>query len=363
LLSTNTLTFNRALTAGAGLLFASTAAAVNVAHAEEAGAEQPQEKKKRRVRRVKKQSLYPGKYEDVTKESKDVQEFENFQGGKFGYSKAAFSDGGAQTIDDITKQCIAGVNISMTPNGSSIDYNAQTIMHGGKTILAGLIACPDKRQFILQGRVIMNDVLLKSLQGRATFLVMPDFAQQNHLNLEADWKGSDYATSAKVEFTGRNANVYSTTYIQSLTPMISLGSKLQVIHKLKQGDLSANLGGAIRYSTLKKRSDGECYVGQYEAGTLGMHYVRRVNQALSIASTFSWKPEKGSPFASTQFKTGFLVKQRTYHFWASANHDGKLCSHLETAIMEGSALRLAFCAEYDQTTGESGFGYGLSVGG
>jgi len=305
-----------------------------------------------------KDAIYPGKYEDISKESKEITQEQGFSGGRFAFNKPFFPESMNSSEAVSSKQCVAGVQTWLSPqipDGASNDFSAQTILEGGRYILAAQLSMAGaENPARVHGRVIANNLILQQATGKLAFNVVPENPRFNQCTGELEYKGRDFSTKGMLLAQG-GALLASANYLQTITPTISAGLELEGHLQQKL----SNFGAALRYSTLKKKLDGESYVLALDTSKmLSLSYLRRIDQTLTVTSCMQYTFPR-----DTQVQTGFLFKKRLYSFHGNVDSTGKVASLLETAVFaDANGLRMTFSAELNQATNESNFGYGLSVG-
>ena len=301
----------------------------------------------------KKQSKlgYPGGFKDHCKESKEVTEAQTFTGGQYRFNYQHFpNEPGAAAATQ--KQLVGGVNIWFSPqipDGASIDFSAQSILHGGALIFSSQMSMAGDSPATLHGRIMTNELLVKGAHSTVAFNIVPHNPRYNQLTGELEYKGSDFNVKAVLAQQAGQTHAQA-NYFQSLTSSLAAGVSLEAAPARRL----AQLGWAARYSTMKTQVDGEAYAINLDAAkTLNLYYSRKLGPSMTATTSMLYNYPR-----ETEIKTGFTYASPVHQYSGNFDSTGKVSSLLEVALL--GPLRGSFSADYNHSTNESNFGYGFS---
>ncbi|XWS68433.1 hypothetical protein CRYUN_Cryun04dG0089300 [Craigia yunnanensis] len=183
----------------------------------------------------------------------------------------------------------------------------------------------------------------------------------SHGMVNFDYKGKDYRS----QFQMGNGALLGASYIQSVTPHLSLGGEIFWAGQHRK----SGIGYAARYET-----DKMVAVGQVAStGMIALSYVQKVSEKVSLASDFMYNYMTRDVTASIGYDyilrqggsnwTIFLVNQFVMF---SVSCEGKIDSngctaaYLEERLNMG--LNFILSAEIDHRKNDYKFGFGLTVG-
>jgi len=162
------------------------------------------------------------------------------------------------------------------------------------------------------------------------------------VHMEADYKGSNWYGNVK----WGNPGIYGISFMQSVTPNLSMG--LDTFYHHKQA--ISMLTGGLRYET-------PAYVatGLATAGHLVASYTQKVNQRVSLASELTLAWPQGT--LDTTCSLGFEYTLRTSHIKAHVDTNWKVSTYLEEML--NPFTRFMVCAELDHKKKSYRFGFGV----
>ncbi|GER54599.1 mitochondrial import receptor subunit tom40 [Striga asiatica] len=159
-----------------------------------------------------------------------------------------------------------------------------------------------------------------------------------------DYKGSDYRT----QFQLGNGALLGASYIQSVTPHLSLGGEIFWAGQHRK----SGLGYAARYSTDKMVAAGQVA----STGMVALSYVQKVSEKVSLASDFMYNAMSRDVTAS--FGYDYILRQCRLRGKIDSN--GVVAAFLEERFNMG--LNFILSAEIDHKKKDYKFGFGLTVG-
>lgn len=281
----------------------------------------------------------PGQYEYLTKEIKTTM-LTNFT-----------FDGGRADLAKVLSpnfQVMHTFQLGLPGQVSAFEFTGvyadeHTLMHGKMDT-----------EFNLQAR--FHHGVSKNLQIKAQAQAMANEAH-SMLQLESEYTGSDYTANVKainpsmVDGTG----IYLASYLQSITPKLSLGAELLYQCPMaKVQETSTSL--AVRYQPSADR----VWVAQSQ-GTSGLtsSFWRKINEKCEAGAelTVINDPTQGRREASCTVGVKYDFAASTVR--AMADNFGKVSMLLEEKIAPGFSFLIS--GELDHMKGENKFGVGLNL--
>jgi len=274
----------------------------------------------------------PVKYEDFNKENKSaLSTIEIFDGFRFEISKNL-----AESPEFGVSHALAMGSV-MEP----ASYNFATAVTVGKQPF----------QTSLSGRIDTDGHLMGRLQqelgNKLTLRVSGQASPEPHnsaAHVELDWKGSHWYGN----FKWGNPGIYGISYMQSVSPSLSLG--METIYHHKQAMSLLTLGG--RYDTKQYIATGLVTAGHFSAS-----YTHKISDRVNLATEFTASWPTGT--LETLYSVGFEYSLRTSHLKAHVDSNGKVSAIVEE--MMNQATRIAVCAELDHKKKNYRFGFGVSM--
>ncbi|KAJ0264531.1 Mitochondrial import receptor subunit TOM40-1 [Hirschfeldia incana] len=159
-----------------------------------------------------------------------------------------------------------------------------------------------------------------------------------------DYMGSDYR--AQVQFA--NSALIGATYIQSVTPRLSLGGEVFWAGVPRK----SGIGYAARYETDKMVASGQVA----STGLMVMNYVQKVSDKVSLATDFMYNYFSREAVASVGYD--YMLRQARVRGKIDSN--GVASALLEERLSMG--LNFSLSAELDHKKKDYKFGFGLTVG-
>ncbi|XWS63269.1 hypothetical protein CRYUN_Cryun06bG0080700 [Craigia yunnanensis] len=166
----------------------------------------------------------------------------------------------------------------------------------------------------------------------------------SHGMVNFDYKGKDYRS----QFQMGNGALFGASYIQSVTPHLSLGGEIFWAGQHRK----SGIGYAARYET-----DKMVAVGQVAStGMVALSYVQKVSEKVSLASDFMYNYMTRDVTASI----GYDYILRQCRLRGKIDSNGCTAAYLEERLNMG--LNFILSAEIDHRKKDYKFGFGLTVG-
>eukprot|EP01040_Poterioochromonas_malhamensis_P009803 gene9803-10647_t len=183
--------------------------------------------------------------------------------------------------------------------------------------------------------------LSPSVQSKTNFSLT---SEQNQLQSELEIAGSSSTTL--LQFAKSSDTVVSLSYMQSITPTLTLGGLGS--YALKMGDLTTAVGASY--------ADGDHSVYLQWDNNLKVMYQRRVNPNRVNLSTDLVVDDSGN--SQMSLNAEYILKQSKLQMSVDSNLHLK--SVVETSVISG--FQLQFSAEMSQFKDVYRFGYGVFMG-
>lgn len=180
-----------------------------------------------------------------------------------------------------------------------------------------------------------------TLKGNAQLTNEP---HMSHGMFNFDYKGSDFRTQVQVG----NGALFGASYIQSVTPNLSLGGEAFWAGQHRK----SGLGYAARYSTDKMVATGQVA----STGMVALGYVQKVSEKVSLATDFMYNYTSRDVTASV----GYDYILRQCRLRGKVDSNGVTSAFLEERLNMG--LNFLLSAEIDHRKKDYKFGFGLTVG-
>lgn len=166
----------------------------------------------------------------------------------------------------------------------------------------------------------------------------------SHGMFNFDYKGKDYRT----QFQLGNGALFGASYIQSVTPHLSLGGEVFWTGQHRK----SGIGYAARYNTDKMVSTAQVA----STGMIALSYVQKVSEKVSLASEFMYNYL--SRDVTSSFGYDYILRQCRLRGKIDSN--GCTSALLEERLSMG--LNFILSAEIDHRKKDYKFGFGLTVG-
>ncbi|KAL1545117.1 mitochondrial import receptor subunit TOM40-1-like [Salvia divinorum] len=180
-----------------------------------------------------------------------------------------------------------------------------------------------------------------TLKGNAQLTNEP---HMSHGMFNFDYKGSDYRT----QFQVGNGALLGASYIQSITPNLSLGGEVFWAGQHRK----SGIGYAARYNTDKMVATGQVA----STGMVALSYVQKVSEKVSLATDFMYNYMSGDVTSSV----GYDYILRQCRLRGKIDSNGSVSAFLEERLNMG--LNFLLSAEIDHRKKDYKFGFGLTVG-
>ncbi|KAL8527145.1 hypothetical protein ACS0TY_005135 [Phlomoides rotata] len=206
-------------------------------------------------------------------------------------------------------------------------------------------------KLMLFGRVLtdgrLNARLKCDLSDNLTLKANAQLTNEPHMShgtFNFDCKGSDYRT----QFQLGNGGLLGASYIQSLTPHLSLGGEVFWAGQHRK----SGIGYTARYNTDKMVATGKVA----STGMVALSYVQKVSEKVSLASDFMYNYMSRDVTAS--FGYDYILRQCRLR--GKIDSGGVVSALLEERFSMG--LNFLLSAEIDHKKKDYKFGFGLTVG-
>ncbi|CAK9209466.1 unnamed protein product [Sphagnum troendelagicum] len=281
----------------------------------------------------------PTKYEDITREAIMSLKPELFEGLRFDFTKPLnqkFSLSHSIFMGSVPHPTQSNIKVPV----SHYEFGANLMDPLGKTQMVMLIG-----RILTDGR--MSARIKYDVNDRFSFKINAQITNEPHFSLgmfHFDYRGNDYWAQLQM---GNNA-FYGVNYMQSVTNNLALGGEGYWLgHHRKSG-----IGFAARYNTEKVVATAQFKSG----GTIGMTYVHKVSDKVSLASDFvyNWKTKE----VVTSLGYDYLLQQCRLRGRLDTN--GCIAAYLEERLNVGVNFLLS--AEIDHWKKDYKFGFGMTVG-
>ncbi|KAF8054025.1 hypothetical protein N665_1355s0008 [Sinapis alba] len=206
-------------------------------------------------------------------------------------------------------------------------------------------------KLMLIGRVMTDGRLSARVKADVTDKLMVKANAQltnephmSHAMFNFDYMGKDYR--AQLQFG--NSALIGATYIQSVTPRLSLGGEVFWAGVPRK----SGIGYAARYETDKMVASGQVA----STGVVVMNYVQKVSDKVSLATDFVYNFFSREAVASVGYD--YILRQSRVRGKIDSN--GVASALLEERLSMG--LNFLLSAELDHKKKDYKFGFGLTVG-
>ncbi|KAJ0037680.1 hypothetical protein Pint_23257 [Pistacia integerrima] len=166
----------------------------------------------------------------------------------------------------------------------------------------------------------------------------------SHGMINFDYKGKDYRS----QFQFGNGALLGASYIQSVTPRLSLGGEVFWAGQHRK----SGIGYAGRYETDKMVATGQVA----STGMVALSYVQKLSEKVSLASDFMYNYMSRDVTASV----GYDYILRQCRLRGKIDSNGCTAAYLEERLNMG--LNFILSAEIDHRKKDYKFGFGLTVG-
>ncbi|EOX99041.1 hypothetical protein QUC31_014847 [Theobroma cacao] len=166
----------------------------------------------------------------------------------------------------------------------------------------------------------------------------------SHGMVNFDYKGKDYRS----QFQMGNGALFGASYIQSVTPHLSLGGEVFWAGQHRK----SGIGYAARYETDKMVATGQVA----STGMVALSYVQKVSEKVSLASDLMYNYMSREVTSSV----GYDYILRQCRLRGKIDSNGCTAAYLEERLNMG--LNFVLSAEIDHRKKDYKFGFGLTVG-
>lgn len=271
----------------------------------------------------------PVKFEDINKECKNViGTVELFDGFRFEFNK---------TISDEPTFGISH-SIGMGSVLEPASYNLGTNFLFSKTgMLSGRVDTDGHVMGRFQQDLTTNTSLKVSAQAS------PE-PHSSAVHMEVEYKGSYWFGNVK----WGNPGIYGISYMQSVTPSLSIGLDTFYHHKQAMSLLTAG----FRYDTPTSTT-----TGMMTTGHIVSSYVYKIGQRVNLATELTLGFPTGSLETSSSFGVDYML--RTSHIKCHVDTNWKVSCYLEEMLNQYT--RFMLCGELDHKKKSYRFGFGVTM--
>ncbi|KAA8491902.1 Mitochondrial import receptor subunit TOM40-1 [Porphyridium purpureum] len=272
----------------------------------------------------------PGSYEELNLEATMVLRPNVFDGFQFNVNlpvSQVFQVGHAWTLP-----------AASLPNGeSAAGYAFSANYYSNQLVLMSRVE-PSGR---VNGRIFINHT--PSLTSK----IMADVSPEPHSGKgtwDLDYRGTDSCAQLKLG----NGGIVGVSYLQSITPTISLGGEGFYQGKNRFSALTA----AVKYAS---KSDVASFtVASY--GPVIVSFVRKVSARCALACEMFWDSRSRESLCTVGYKYDLNKASLIGQF----DSNGRVAAYVEEKLNPGLSLLLS--GELDHAKGDYRFGFGLQIG-
>ncbi|KAK1570851.1 hypothetical protein Q3G72_008076 [Acer saccharum] len=278
----------------------------------------------------------PIPYEEIQREALMSLKPETFEGLRFDFSKGlnqkfSLSHSVFMGPTEIPSQSPETIKIPTAHYEFGANYIDPKLMLIGRVMTDGR----------LNARVKCDLTDDLSLKANAQLTGEP---HMSHGMINFDYKGKDYRT----QFQFGNGALFGASYIQSVTPHLSLGGEVFWAGQHRK----SGLGYAARYETDKMVATGQVA----STGMVALSYVQKISEKVSLATDFMYNYLSKDVTASV----GYDYILRQCRLRGKIDSNGCTAAFLEERLNMG--LNFILSAEIDHKKKDYKFGFGLTVG-
>ncbi|GAB2284540.1 hypothetical protein Dimus_018994 [Dionaea muscipula] len=278
----------------------------------------------------------PIPYEEIQREAFMSLKPELFEGMRFDFTKGlnqkfALSHSVFMGPQEIPSQSSETIKIPT----ANYEFGANFI--DPKLMLVGRILTDGR----LNARLKCDLTDSLTLKANAQLTTEP---HMSHVMATFDYKGSDYRT----QFQVGNGALLGASYIQSVTPHLSLGGEVFWAGQHRK----SGVGFATRYNTNKMVATGQVA----STGMVALSYVQKVSEKVSLATDFMYNYMSREVASSV----GYDYILRQCRLRGKIDSNGCTSAFLEERLNMG--LNFILSAEIDHRKKDYKFGFGLTVG-
>ncbi|KAJ0232185.1 Mitochondrial import receptor subunit TOM40-1 [Hirschfeldia incana] len=279
----------------------------------------------------------PVPYEEVHREAYMSLKAENFEGFRFDFSKGlnqrfSLSHSVMMGPTEVPSQSPdTAIKIPTAHYEFGANYFDPKLMLSGRVMTDGRLNARVKAD--------LTDKLI--LKANALLTGEP---HMSHGVFNFDYMGKDYRTQLQLG----NGALVGATYIQSVTPRLSLGGEVfwAVVPR------NSGIGYAARYETDQMVASAQVA----STGSVVMNYVQKISEKVSLATDFVYNYFSRDVVASVGYD--YILRQSRIRGKIDSN--GVTSALLEERLSMG--LNFLLSAEIDHKKKDHKFGFGLTVG-
>ncbi|ESQ47882.1 hypothetical protein EUTSA_v10021197mg [Eutrema salsugineum] len=278
----------------------------------------------------------PVPYEELHREAFMSLKAENFEGLRFDFTKAlnqkfSLSHSVMMGPTEIPSQSAETIKIPTAHYEFGANYFDPQLMLIGRVMTDGRLNARVKAD--------ITDKLVLKANAQLT-----NEQHLSHAMFNFDYMGSDYRAQLQLG----NSALIGATYIQSVTPSLSLGGEVFWAGVPRK----SGIGYAARYETDKMVATAQVA----STGAVVMNYVQKISEKVSLATDFMYNYFSRDVSASVGYD--YILRQSRVRGKIDSN--GVTSALLEERLSMG--LNFLLSAELDHKKKDYKFGFGLTVG-
>ena len=306
----------------------------------------------------------PVKYEDMHKEAYAVLRPELFEGMRFEFTKSPnqkFRLTHSVYMGHVELRSDQSLSQTLKVPVGTYEFTAS--VDDVRTGMMGRVSNDGRVIGIVRHEV--NDYLNFFLQAHCATEKGQDYSQAM---FDINWRGGDYQSQVKLG----NNQFYGFTYMQSVTPALSMGGEAFWIGSTRK----SGIGLALRHVMMNEPSASDAGVGAdglpapagagqsgavfscqvASTGLIIANYVQRVSDKLSLATDFlyNWNTREATA------TLGYDYNMRQCKLQGRVDSNGTIGAFLVERLNLG--LNFILSAEIDYPKKDYKFGFGLTVG-
>ncbi|KFK39326.1 hypothetical protein AALP_AA3G230100 [Arabis alpina] len=278
----------------------------------------------------------PVPYEELHREAFMSLKADNFEGLRFDFSKAlnqkfSLSHSVMMGPTEVPSQSSETIKIPTAQYEFGANYFDPKLMLIGRVMTDGRVTARAKAD--------LTDKLILKANAQLT-----NEQHMSHAMFNFDYMGPHY----RAQFQLGNSALIGATYIQSVTPRLSLGGEIFWAGVPRK----SGVGYAARYETDKMVASGQVA----STGAIVMNYVQKISDKVSLATDFMYNFFSRDVTASVGYD--YILRQSRVRGKIDSN--GVTSALLEERLSMG--LNFLLSAELDHKKKDYKFGFGLTVG-
>jgi len=283
----------------------------------------------------------PGFFDDHRQEFKKVDDFNCFNGGKFGFSFAPLRNPEKSAVIHFN----AAMDAATIPGGLKLDTGLDIKRHGEKQALSASLG----NNWATTGKYVHK------FDKRTT--LKTNVVTMEKVSLELSRKEMAACYQAKLGASAAGSHV-TLSHMRSITPLVSAGAEIQHVF-----DQTTTLNVAGKFKHMFKGPQGQKQYSGHAAtvdlsssGVCDATYTLQIDPNVSFASGLTYNAIKSTSTATAAVRYDY----NSFMMQAKVNPmQGTLKAYLESRI--NPAVSTFFSGQMNHFTGTSQFGLGLQI--